>query len=94
MLIVGNCFRSFGREFQWVGAMYLSDLWSEVLTTKLLWDPRVQCEWSILQVKDAILAGSILLLCLKEKHLTLCLKRSSIFKEQARAKRGSACERR
>ena len=75
---MGICFRSFGREFQWFGAMYLSDLWSEVLTAKLLWDPLVLCEWSILLHKDAILAGSILLLCLKEKHLTLCLYISSI----------------
>ena len=92
--MVDACFRVVGRGFQCFGTVYLNDLWSEVLITRLLWDPLVLWEWSILLAKDAILTGNMLFVCLKEKHLILCLKRSSIFSVRARANRGSAWERR
>ena len=42
-LMVAVCFKVVGREFQCFGTMYLNDLWSEVLTTRLLLDPLVLC---------------------------------------------------
>ena len=53
--IVVACFKVFGSEFQCFGAIYLIDLWSEVLTARFLWDPLVLGEWFILLVRDVIL---------------------------------------
>ena len=87
---MGACFKVVERVFQCFGTVYFIDLWSEVRMTRLLWDPLVLWECSILLAKEAIRTGNILLVCLKEKHLILCLKRSSIFRVRARANRGSA----
>ena len=92
--MLGNCFRVVGRAFQWCGVMYRNDRWSEQLITRLLLDALVWWEWFILQAKDIILAGNIFLVCLNEKHLTLCLYSSSIFRVPALANSGSVWERR
>ena len=54
----GFCFKLVEREFQYFGTVYLIDLWSEVLRTRLLSDPLVLWECSILLAKDAILTGN------------------------------------